>query len=202
MSEEICVKVHSYGDNRPLSLVYFDPVSGKKKAKSAGTRDWREAERLAGELQKELEAGRYAPPSKITWQQFRERYAAEHLASLKPKTVEGIGHVLNQVEQHLNPDRLCKVNAAALSKLQAKLREPKVKEIVGQDGKPRTAEIRVKETTIASILRQVRGVGLGGICRDACGRAQGHHAQGGQRPEDERRGRGRGAIRPDACGGH
>ena len=83
MSEEIKVKVHSYGTGRPLSLVYFDPISGKKKAKSSGTTDWREAERLAGELQKELEAGRYTPPSKITWQQFRERYKAEHLASLK-----------------------------------------------------------------------------------------------------------------------
>ncbi len=139
MSEEIKVKVHSYGPARPLSLVYIDPISGKKKAKSAETRDWREAERKAGELQKELEAGRYAPPSKITWQQFRERYAAEHLASLKPKTVENVGHVLDQVEEHLDPDRLIKINAAALSKLQSKLRDT-----------------GVKETTIASVLRQVR----------------------------------------------
>ena len=34
------------GWTRPLSLVYFEPTSGKKKAKSAGTRDWREAERV------------------------------------------------------------------------------------------------------------------------------------------------------------
>ena len=155
-SEEIKVKVHSYGSGRPLSLVYIDPISGKKKAKSSGTTDWREAERLAGELQRELEAGRYAPPSKITWQQFRERYAAEHLKSLKPKTVENVGHVLDQVEQYLNPDRLIKLNAAALSKLQAKLREVKVKEIKDADGKTRTIETKIKETTIASILRQVR----------------------------------------------
>ena len=88
---------------RPLSLVYFDPISGKKKAKSAGTRDWREAERLAGELQKELEAGRYAPPSKITWQQFRERYTTEHLASLKPKTVENADHALNAGRNTIGP---------------------------------------------------------------------------------------------------
>ena len=48
MSNEIAVKVNSYGPSRPLSLVYFDPISGKKKAKSAGTTDWRDAERLAG----------------------------------------------------------------------------------------------------------------------------------------------------------
>ena len=61
----IHVKVNSYGPGRPLCLVYFDPVSGKKIAKSARTRDWREAERLAGELEKELRAGRYAAPSQI-----------------------------------------------------------------------------------------------------------------------------------------
>ena len=139
MSDEVTVKVNSYGTGRALSLVYFDPISGKKKAKSAGTTDWREAERLAGELQRELAAGRYAPPSKTTWQQFRERYEAEHLASLKPKTIHSAKCVLNQIEEHLAPDRLAKLNASALSTLQSKLRATKI-----------------KETTIASVLRHVR----------------------------------------------
>lgn len=156
MSEEIKVKVHSYGEKRPLSLVYIDPISGKKKAKSAETRDWREAERKAGELQRELEAGRYAPPSKITWEQFRERYKAEHLASLKPKSVESATYALDAVKTHLDPDRLVKVNAAALSKLQSKLREAKVKEITGRDGKTRIVTTKSKDTTIASVLRHVR----------------------------------------------
>ena len=156
MNEEVKVKVHSYGPDRPLSLVYIDPVSGKKKAVSAQTRDWREAERKAGELQRELEAGRYAPPSKITWQHFRERYTAEHLASLKPKSVESANYALDAVKTHLDPDRLVKVNAAALSKLQAKLREVKVKEITGKDGETRIVKTKSKETTIASVLRHVR----------------------------------------------
>jgi integrase len=46
---------------------------------------------------------------------------------------------LNQVEQHLNPDRLVKLTASALSTLQSKLRATKI-----------------KETTIASVLRHVR----------------------------------------------
>ena len=36
MSEEITVRVTSYGPNRPLSLVYFDPINGKKVVKSNG----------------------------------------------------------------------------------------------------------------------------------------------------------------------
>jgi hypothetical protein len=58
MNDEITVKVHSYGPKRPLALVYIDPVSRKKKAKSAETYDLRTAERLAGELEKQLRAGR------------------------------------------------------------------------------------------------------------------------------------------------
>ena len=44
MNDEITVKVHSYGPKRPLALVYIDPVSRKKKAKSAGTYDEGKAE--------------------------------------------------------------------------------------------------------------------------------------------------------------
>jgi integrase len=139
MSKEIKVKVNSYGPGRPLGLVWFCPVSGRKKAKSAGTSDWREAERLAGELEKELLAGRYAPPSRIAWAEFRERYTAEHLASLKPKTARNTGYALDAVERHLNPDRLCKVNAAALSTFQSKLRAT-----------------GIRETTIAGTLRYVK----------------------------------------------
>ena len=38
MTDEIVVKVNSYGPGRPLSLVWFDPVSGRKVAKSAKTK--------------------------------------------------------------------------------------------------------------------------------------------------------------------
>ena len=129
MSEEIHVKVNSYGADRPLSLVYFDPTSGKKKAKSSGTTDWREAERLAGELQKELRAGRYAAPSKLTWADFRKRYAAEKLPTLSPKTRDAFGSAANHLERVLNPDRLVKLTASVLSGFQKKLREEGMGEV-------------------------------------------------------------------------
>jgi len=129
MSDEIRVKVNSYGPGRPLSLVYFDPISGKKKAKSAGTTDWREAERQAGELEKELRAGRYAPPSKVTWADFRKRYEAEKGAAQAAKTRETFRSAANHLERVLNPDRLVKLTAAALSRFQAKLREEGMGEV-------------------------------------------------------------------------
>ena len=56
----------------------------------------------------------------------------------------------------MNPDRLCKVNASALSTLQTKLRKVTVKEITDKGGNTRTVEIKVKETTVANILRHVK----------------------------------------------
>ena len=120
---EIVVKVNSYGPGRPLALVYVDPISGRKKAKSASTTDWREAERQAGELEKELRAGRYCPPSKVTWQQFRKRYETEKLAGLSHNTALAWGTAANHLQRVLNPDRLCKLTPQAMSRFAAKLRE-------------------------------------------------------------------------------
>ena len=146
MSEEITVKVNSYGPGRPLGLVYFDPVSGKKKAKSAGTADWREAERLAGELEKELRSGRYAPASKITWKEFRERFEREHVAALAESSHASYQAALNHVERVLNPDRLAKLTTAVMSDFRNKLRS-------GDEAKARKP---MKETTIDTTCRHVK----------------------------------------------
>ncbi|MCC6126620.1 MAG: hypothetical protein IT426_16790, partial [Pirellulales bacterium] len=45
MSDEIKVFVNDYGNGRNLVMLFFDPISGKRKTKSAGTTDPREAER-------------------------------------------------------------------------------------------------------------------------------------------------------------
>ncbi len=139
MSDEITVKVNSYGPGRPLSLVWYDPVSGRKVAKSAKTTDWREAERQAGELEKELRSGRYASPSKLTWADFRKRYEAEKLPMLSVKTAEAFKSAANHLERVLNPDRLAKLTAQTISQFQAKLREGGMTEV-----------------TIAATLRHLR----------------------------------------------
>lgn len=140
MHDEIAVKVHSYGPGRSLALVYFDPVSGRKKAKSSGTTDWREAERLAGELEKELQAGRYVSPSKITWADFRKRYETERLAILSASAQQATATGFNHLERVLNPDRLVKVTTPAMSRFIAQLR----------------ASQTMKESSIACYLRHIK----------------------------------------------
>jgi integrase len=139
MKDEIRVKVHSYGPGRPLGLVYFDPLTGKKICKSSGTYNEKEAERAAAVLQDELNSGRYAAPSKITWADFRKRYEDEKLSALAPASMVAATVSLDHLERVLNPDRLAKLTPAVMSKFQAKLRAEKM-----------------KETTIARHLRHIK----------------------------------------------
>ncbi len=135
---EVRVKVNSYGPGRPLGLVYVDPISGRKKAKSAATTDWRTAERLAGELEKELQSGRYAPPSKLSWADFRKRYEAEKLPALSDAYRGAFKTAANHLERILDPGKLTALTPQALSRFQSLLRA---------EGRP--------ETSIANILRHL-----------------------------------------------
>jgi integrase len=139
MSEEIRVSVLRYPDRPNLVLAYTDPVSGKRKTKSAGTSNVKEAWKRAAEWEEELRAGPLCPPSKVTWSGFRERYEAEHLSTLSLRTQQGTRYALDRVERYLNPDRLCKLTAGALSTFQTKLRDT-----------------GAKDTTVAAVLRHVK----------------------------------------------
>ena len=125
MSDEICVKVKSNG-GRCLVMYYVDPVSGKRVVKSTGTSNQRDAElrrrRVGG---RELQRGGGQSPSKITWQEFRQRYQAEHVVTLAPRTGDSIKNALDKVEKILAPDRLSKLTAAVMSRFQAELRKPR-----------------------------------------------------------------------------
>lgn len=150
--EEIKVTVASYGKGRCLMMTYFDPITGKKVAKTSGATDRGEAIKAAGKWEDELRSGRYRPASKVTWKEFRERYELEKMASLSPKTQETAATAMNHLERIINPDRLCKLTTATLSRFQAELRKPY--EVV--KGDKSIVKPRMKDVTIASILRHLR----------------------------------------------
>ncbi|NLX95923.1 MAG: site-specific integrase, partial [Rhodopirellula sp.] len=136
---EIKVTVSRYGSGRHLVLRYTDPITGKRVARSAGTSDPTKAAKEAGRWEDELNTGRYRPPSRLTWKDFRERYAEEKLATLADKTFLSATSALNHLERVVNPDRLSKLTAATMSQFQAKLRA---------EG--------MKDTTIACHLRAIK----------------------------------------------
>jgi integrase len=137
--DEIEVKVHSYGPGRCLALVWIDPVTGKKNAKSSGTKDAKEAERAAAVLEAELNSGQYQRPSRLPWADFRRKYLEEKMPGLAPRSSDAVCSAFNHLERVLNPDRLVKLTTPTLTRFQAKLRK---------EG--------MKDTTIATHLRQIK----------------------------------------------
>jgi integrase len=119
---QIKVLVVAYPDRKFLIMRFTDPMSGRQVARSTGTTNRREAERIAAKWEAELREKRYRPDSRISWQAFREKYETEVLPSLAEKTGSMVGTVFNAVEKILRPARLHDLTADRLSYFQAKLR--------------------------------------------------------------------------------
>jgi integrase len=132
----VVVKRHG---RRFLTMRFVDPVTGQQKTRSTKTSNRREAERLAAKWEAELQEGRYHEPSRITWEEFRERYEDEKLSSLSCNTAEATSAAFNHLEAIINPQKLCALDATVLSRFQAGLRKT-----------------GMHETSIATHLRQLR----------------------------------------------
>jgi len=150
MSEDFRVTVNSCGPDRPLFLRWTDPNTGRRLKKSAGTHDRREAERLAGVLEKELREGKYAPPSQLPWEDFTWRYCEEALPALSASTAGKVHTVFNAVERILSPRRLIDLTASRLSYLATQLRAQGVAE----------ATIRSYLAHLHAALEWAAGIGL------------------------------------------
>lgn len=126
---EIKVNVVEFGDRKHYQMQFRDPMTGRKKTRSTGVertgrkRDRDAAVAAAGVWEAELREGRYQSASRTTWQDFRERYTQEKLASLANRTAEKADEVLDAVERIINPMKLADLSTARVSAFQAKLRE-------------------------------------------------------------------------------
>ena len=116
--KEVQVTVASAGPGRALSLCWRDQITGKRKTKSAATQDWREAERLAGELQRELASGSISP-SRILFDDFVRRYDEEKLTTLAKSSRESALTSLGHVKRVLKIENLARLTASAMSTFQA-----------------------------------------------------------------------------------
>ena len=96
---DIRVSIIKYPDRRHWVMRYIDPVTGKQKARSTGTTNRREADRAAAKWQAELQEGRYQAPTKIPWEEFRERYESEKVSSLADNTAVAVSSAFNHLER-------------------------------------------------------------------------------------------------------
>nr|MCH9653371.1 tyrosine-type recombinase/integrase [Planctomycetota bacterium] len=139
--EAVAITVFKPKGRTNYSCQWVDPVTGRKKTRSAGTKIKRDAERFAGNLEKQLASGTYHEDIRMTWDSFRERFEDEYLPGHAQKTHDCYGTVFNSLERIIDPKLLCSVNEAAISKFQSELRKPRSR----SEDKPKTV---LSEATI------------------------------------------------------
>ena len=116
--ESIKVLVFKRDGRSYFEAQWKDPVTGLKKTRSTGKDRRRDAERVAGQWEKELNEGTfYGKRQRVEWATFRERYESEVAAGLAPKTRQKLGTVFNAVERIINPRVLAALDARQLSRL-------------------------------------------------------------------------------------
>jgi integrase len=147
MSNRIRVCVVRFDDRKTFQLQWKDPFTGKKRTQTtdipttSGKRGRADAERLAGELEKQLRDESGVFPGRVSWDAFRQRYEDEVVPSLAKQTGSKIATVCNHIEAVLNPGRLEDVNEQRISFFAATIRRK-----------------GVAETTIKSYLAHLRAM--------------------------------------------
>lgn len=135
----IRVGVRSRPDRENLQLYYTDPLTGRDVTKSAGTDNVRKAERVAAEWEAEL-AAKGVLEREMSWEVFRVYYEDTHLASKSPKTASLATTAMNWFEKSIGkPKRIDMISSLVIARLVTDWRER-----------------GIRETTIASYLRQLR----------------------------------------------
>src|SRR5262245_35167569 len=122
MSEKrVTVWVQRFNDRKHLVLQWLDPVTGKRRSRSAGTADERKADQARADKEYELNNGLHAEPSKLTWEVFRELFEDEFLPSRRPGTQKLYRETLDAFEAVCKPKRLGQVNERMASAFAAGL---------------------------------------------------------------------------------
>jgi integrase len=121
--KRVTVWVKLFPDRPHLMLQWHDPVTGKRKSRTAGTCNPLEAEKRRSDLEYELNHGLYQEPSRITWERFRELFEAEYVAGLRPNTRRNYATALDLFEEICTPGRLSGIDVRTVSAFVSGLRK-------------------------------------------------------------------------------
>lgn len=143
MSGCVRVSVVSYPDRDKYVLRWTDPVTGKKRTKtSEHQNDGRKrsrslAEKEAGQLQGELEAGLVPHRKRTTWTDFVERFIADVSTRRRVRTVQAYENALESFGRVIRPSHLDVVTGDEIKEYRKKLN-------------------KVSESTVRSYLRHLK----------------------------------------------
>jgi integrase len=142
-SKRVVVWVQHFGDRPHLMLQWHDPVTGKRKSKSAGTCNPLTAERVRADLEYEINNGLHQQAARMSWERFRELFEAEYVAPLRENTRINYKATLDVFERVCAPGRLDCVTTRTVSAFAAGLRTLKRRN--GREGmKASTVKVRLQ----------------------------------------------------------
>jgi integrase len=119
--KRVTVWVQRFNDRSTLVLQWIDPDTGRRKSKSAGTADPKEAEALRGDLEADLNHGRHRETSRMSWERFRELFEQEFLPNRRPNTQRNYTETLDSFEKHCQPTTLRGISGRTISAFTAAL---------------------------------------------------------------------------------
>ncbi len=89
--------------------MYYDcPLSVRRRRRSTKvptSKPRTEAERKTLEWEEQLRSGKDAPPSQLTWADYRKRFTQHHLEGAAAKKVAAYDCALNALERLVRPNR-------------------------------------------------------------------------------------------------
>lgn len=96
--KKIVVNVVDYG-RKNLYMRYVDPDTGQQVARTTKTSVVKEAQKLAGAWEKDLNSGKGGRVKRSSWEAFRERYEDETVAGMARKTEKKVSTTLDRLEE-------------------------------------------------------------------------------------------------------
>jgi integrase len=124
MSEKrIVVWVQHMADRPYLMLQWHEPLTGKRKSKSAGTCNPLEAEKLRADLEYELNHHLYQEASRMTWEAFRELFETEHVSATRENTQKNYRDMFDCFERLCQPKGLRNITERTISAFATAMRK-------------------------------------------------------------------------------
>lgn len=106
-----------------LMLQWIDPDTNKRKSKSAGTADEREAAQARADLEYELNKGLHKEASRMTWEKFRGLFEAKYVANLRQQTRRNYADTFNLFEELCHPAGLRSITERTVSRFASAMRQ-------------------------------------------------------------------------------
>lgn len=118
----IKVWVVPYGRTN-LQLQWIDPITGKRKTKTSGTKNREAAIRKAATLEKELNTREPKDDGSLPWKDFVELYKSQHLSSLADASADRATGVLSIFTEQVGPKNLRVITSQVVRQHAAWLRK-------------------------------------------------------------------------------